>query len=244
MSLPVLLNKFDPARRRLIASLLFIAGTPSAMLGVLKSALAMSERPVAQGVQELSGEVTINGTPAQVWQLVTSGDVVRTGGNDSQVVIVIGEHVYLLRENSEIEFSLDDITAAQGHALSGQINIVAGAMLAVFAQSNIQIMTPLAVIGIRGTACYIDSTVARTYACICYGTGKFHSVHDKRLLETVTTTHHDQPRFIYPPGAALAIGPAPVMDHTDVELRMLEALVNRRPLFDKASLNESIPKKY
>ena len=244
MELPELLNKFHPGRRQLIAGLLLAAGTPPVMLSILKRAMAMSEVPVVEGVNELSGDVTINGIPAQAGQLVKAGDVVRTGGGDSHVIIVIGEHAYLLREDSEIEFSLEDITSAQGAALSGQINMVAGAMLAVFAKSPINITTPMATIGIRGTACYIDSSDARTYACICYGTGEFYAAGDNRFLETVATTYHDQPRYIYPPDAPLAITAAPVLDHTDVELRMLEALVNRRPPFDSNQGDGSSTKKY
>jgi len=48
----------------------------------------------------------------------------------------------------------------------------------------------------------------------------------------VTTTRHDQPRFINPPGAPTSIAAAPVIDHGDAKLRLLEAVVYRTPPFD------------
>ncbi len=237
-------RSYHPSRRKFIHALILASGAPSLMLATLRHASAMSEVPIIEGVQALSGDVDINGQPASVGQLIKPGDVVRTGGNDSHVTIIIGQHAYLLRENSEIEFSLSDITDAQGSVVSGQIDLLNGAMLAVFAQTNTLITTPLASIGIRGTACYIDSAPTRTYACVCYGTGELRTAHDGTHLETVNTTHHDQPRFIYPPGAPRAIESAPVIDHSDVELRMLEALVGRRPPFDTASPGSGFKQEY
>jgi hypothetical protein len=47
----------------------------------------------------------------------------------------------------------------------------------------------------------------------------------------VRTKHHDQPRYIYPKGAPRMIENAPVINHTDAELVMLEALVGRKVPF-------------
>lgn len=51
--------------------------------------------------------------------------------------------------------------------------------------------------------------------------------------ETVSTTHHDAPRYVYAHGEMpiKMIEQAPVVNHTDAELTMLEALVGRKPPF-------------
>ena len=53
------------------------------------------------------------------------------------------------------------------------------------------------------------------------------------VRETVRTTHHDAPRYIYAHAEMpiKMIEPAPLINHTDAELIMLEALVGRRPPF-------------
>ena len=51
--------------------------------------------------------------------------------------------------------------------------------------------------------------------------------------ETVQTTHHDAPRYVYAQGEMpiKMIAVAPVINHSDTELVMLEALVGRKPPF-------------
>ena len=227
------MNPLDlhPSRRALVKRLLFSVTLTPGVLALLERASANSQVPVIPGVQEMSGEVRINGVAARVGSLVKPGDTVTTG-EDGSCVIIIGEHVYLIREDSEVEFYAEHFEEADNGSISGKIALKLGAMLSVFGETDTEITTPLATIGIRGTACYVDSRPERTYACVCYGRAELGSAMDGKFLETVTTTRHDSPRYIYPIDAEERIATAPVIDHTDAELRMLEALVNRRPKFD------------
>ena len=225
------LDAFHPTRRALIRSLLLASGFAPAMLAALAKAGANSQVPIIPGVQELNGDVSINAVPARLGQLVNPGDIVRTGA-DGSCVIIIGEHVYLIRERSEIEFFVEDFVTDENGAISGTIKILTGAMLSVFGRTRTDFVTPFATIGIRGTACYIDALPERTYVCVCYGQGELGGAEDGKPLETVQTKHHDSPRYIYPLGAETRIEVAVAMNHTDAELRILEALVNRIPPFD------------
>lgn len=232
------LDAFHPTRRAMIRGLLLASGFAPAMLAVLRQAGANSKVPIIPGVQEAHGDVRINADPAQVGQLLHPGDTVRTGA-DGSCVIIIGAHVYLIREDAEIEFFSEDFaqdeTGAVSGAISGTINMLSGAMLSVFGTTRTDINTPFATLGIRGTACYVVAGPARTYACVCYGRGELGGAEDGQHLESVVTTYHDSPRYIYPLGAPVRIEKAPVIDHSDAELRMLEALVNRKPPFDAKS---------
>lgn len=227
------LSKFHPSRRAMIRGVLMASGFAPALLVALGRAGANSKVPVIPGLQEMSGDVRINTRPAIAGQAVHPGDVVATGP-DGSCVIIIGEHVFLIRESSEIEFYDEYFEEGLDTSLSGRIQVAAGAMLSVFGKTDTTIATPIATIGIRGTACYVSAQPERTYACVCYGRGDLGGAQDRLHLETVTTTYHDSPRYIYPPGASMRIEKAPVIDHTDAELRVLEALVNRRPPFDSA----------
>lgn len=224
------LSDLHPSRRAFVRAILVAGGCAPVLLGALRAAGANSKVPVVPGVQELSGDVRINRRPAQVGQVVHPGDVVRTGA-DGSCVIIIGAHVYLIREDAEIGFYEEDFAQDENGAVSGLVRIAKGAMLSVFGKTETQIATPWATIGIRGTACYVDSRADSTYACVCYGTADLGGAPDGRFLETVVTKHHDSPRLIYPPDAPERIVPAAVVDHTDAELKMLEAMVNREPPF-------------
>ena len=52
------------------------------------------------------------------------------------------------------------------------------------------------------------------------------------INENVTTQYHDEPRYIF--SEEKRIDPAPVINHSDKELKIFEALVARVPPFIKA----------
>jgi len=89
-------------------------------------------------------------------------------------------------------------------------------------------VTPNATIGIRGTGAYLEAEAARTYFCLCYGTADVATA-DGKVKDSYSTTHHESPRYLYGDGRKDAMTAARVVNHTDAELIMLEALVGRTP---------------
>ena len=63
----------------------------------------------------------------------------------------------------------------------------------------------------------------KTYVCTCYGTSHLQVKDVLEISEFVTTSHHDQPSFIY--FGEKRIEQAPVINHSDQELILLEKLV-------------------
>lgn len=185
--------------------------------------LALAQGDVAQGMRRLRGEVRVNGEPAQTGTRVRGGDVITTGEN-SEAVFVWARDAALVRANGRVE-------VAGGRAAS-LFRVVSGALLTVFSTGTPRrIQTPTATIGIRGTAVYVEVEPSRTYVCTCYGTAELAAVDDPSARETVRTEHHDEPRYVMAHGAPQMIMGAPVINHTDAELTMLEALVGRQPPF-------------
>lgn len=199
-------------------------------------ALAMAEMRrvlaadlVKKGVARLRGEARIGGRPAQQGMPVTPGDVVTTGP-DSELVFVVGRNAFLARADSRIELS-----ASPAEAVVAGLRIVTGALLSVFEPGREKrIRTSIAIIGIRGTGVYVEVETARTYVCTCYGEARLVPLGELKAAETVRTTHHDQPRYIYSKGAPRMIEQAPVVNHSDAELILLESLVGRKVPFDPA----------
>ena len=193
-------------------------------MGCLRQALAAGS--VEKGIHRLRGDVRVNGSAATEGLDVKAGDVVTTGAN-SEVVFVTYKDAFLIRSSSRVE--------AQGPVgalvLTG-LRIVTGAVLSVFSPGEPKrLQTPTATIGIRGTAVYIEAEPDRTYVCTCYGTAELAALDDPSANETVSTQHHEEPRYIMAKGAPQMLVRAPVINHTDAELTMLEALVGRRPPF-------------
>jgi hypothetical protein len=189
----------------------------SAALLLVREALAQGR--VQAGVRRVRGEAAINGQPAKQGMAVRPGDRVTTGA-DSEIVFAVERDAMLVRQNSSFEL------------LKSGFRLAAGAVLSVFTPNQRkELRTPTSTIGIRGTAVYLEAEAKRTYACTCYGEAVLEPLDEPAARETVRTTRHEQPRYIYARGAPRMVEPAPMMNHADAELEMLEALVGRKPPF-------------
>jgi hypothetical protein len=201
-----------------VAASILLPGGISALIG---RALAQGGK---QGIQRLRGEVWVNGQAAKKGTPVAPGDTVSTGPN-SYATFVVGQDAFLLRGNSKLEL-------AGGAALVNVLRVVTGKLLSVFSKGPPrEVHGVTATIGIRGTGAYIETGTERTYFCLCYGEAEIIPTAAPEQREAVRTIHHDQPRFIYAGGRQRVIERAPVINHRDAELILLESLVGRTPPF-------------
>ena len=181
---------------------------------------------IERGVRTATGEVTVNGSAATEGMPVRAGDTVVTGpGGD--VVFVVGRDAFMIRPDSRVEL----MRRGNSPVLTG-LRILSGKILSVFSPGRKRVIhAETATIGIRGTAVYVEVEPDRAYVCTCYGTVDIASRDDPSARETVRTKHHDQPRYVMASGAPQMIMEAPVVNHTDAELILLEGLVGRKPPF-------------
>lgn len=195
--------------------------------GMLKLRHALAAGTLPPGIAQIKGDVRVNGRPAERGQRIGPGDVIVTG-KGAELVVVLEKDAFLVRADSRVEFGS---AAAQGAVTV--LRLVTGALLSVFESGRRrEIRTGTATIGIRGTGIYVEAEARRTYACTCYGEAVLTPVDDPLAAETVRTKQHDQPRYIYGKGMPRMLEAAPVVNHTDLELQMLEALVGRKLPFE------------
>ncbi len=194
-------------------------------LAVSRGGWAKGSRPLPPGVRKITGEVTINGAAAHEGQVVLDGDTVNTGPR-GQVIYAMGTNAFLMRENSQVSHLRDGVTSV--------LRVINGKILSVFGPGQKRIQVPTATIGIRGTGCYIEAEQDRTYFCLCYGTADISPVADAAQSQQVVTTHHDSPFYIGADASVPLIQRAPVINHRDVELVMLEAEAGRPTPFTQA----------
>lgn len=202
---------------------------PAGIAGLVSQALAMDKIPVAPGLYKMRGDVSVNGKPARVGQLIGAGDTVVTG-RASEAIYVIDRDAFLQREDSILEFGSD--------AAKSLFRVITGKVLSVFGknQGRRTLVTNTATVGIRGTGCYIEDegsgVTARTYFCLCYGSVELTPTATPHERENYSTSHHDHPVYIYNDmKMPKMMVPAGVNNHTDDELTLLESLVGRQPPF-------------
>ncbi len=219
-------GKFSRGRRRWLCD---AAAAAVAAAGMMRLRTALAAGALPPGVARFKGDVRINGKPAEPGQRVAPGDLIVTG-RGAELLFVAERDAFLVRANSRIEFGS---AAARGAATV--LRVITGGLLSVFESgARREIRTATATIGIRGTGIYVEIEPQRTYACTCYGEAQLTPVDDPASAETVRTRYHDEPRYIYGKGMPNMMEAAPVINHTDAELYMIEGLVGRSPPFTQA----------
>lgn len=191
------------------------------------------ELPAGKSIYSLNGELRINGKLATTDTAIGSNDTLLTGAG-SQAIFVVGKDAFILRENSELQLS-------GNHLLVEGLRLVTGALLSVFGKSRHRIETPTATIGIRGTGLYVEAQPDLTYVCTCYGTTDIGVTANPGKTETIESKHHDAPRYVSADGR---LYPAPMLNHTDEELMLIETLVGRTTPFALFDDSYGGPKRY
>ncbi len=228
-------NTLKARRKWLVhAGALSIAG-PLGFWGAIQDALANGDKPVVRGIQSIQGTVTVNGVAAAVGTLVKVGDRISTSvKKDSSAVVVVGHDAYLLREDTTIILQASKVSAGVGaiEALESLL-VASGKVLSVFGKRTpnkaVTVRVRNAIIGIRGTGCYIEASDRRTYFCLCYGEATLDGL--GMNTQTIRTTHHEQPIWIEESSGSMKTGRASFGSHTDEELILLEKLTGREPPF-------------
>jgi len=221
-------SPFALARRALLKRLaaLGLLG-PAGLAGLIQEALAKGDMPKVSSIYFLEGTVTVNGSEAKVGTPVKAGDRIETGKKDSRAVVYFEGDAFLLREHTNIELK----GKSTGLDL---VNVVGGKLLSVFgkrrAERTLTVRVQSATIGIRGTGMYLEAGDKRTYFCLCYGEA---AIEGAGMAEprVVNTKHHEMPLFLDDSGGSMKVEKGTVINHTDDELIMLEALCGREPPF-------------
>lgn len=176
-------------------------------------------------VHELQGTVTVNKKVLTLTSIIRSGDEIMVSP-DGKLVFSIGEDAFLVRGGSTLQ-----VYTEEGGMLVSALRLVTGAMLGVYGKrkTTTRIYTATATIGIRGTAVYASVMPDRLYTCTCYGHTDLIVGLDKA---DVIATHHNAHVVTTSKSGNSQMKAFEVLDHNDDELRMLEALVGRKPIFD------------
>lgn len=223
----------DPRRDFLIRSLSLglFAGANLASLFQGSHALgdAPEKLPAGRSIYKLQGRVTVDGKLADINTRIGPDSRIATGSNSS-VIFVVATDAFILRSNSQVEMG------SSGGLIVDGMRMLSGKLLSVFGkrQKPHTITTSTATIGIRGTGVYVESDPEKSYVCTCYGDTRIVASADPGVGVDVTTKYHDEPYYVLLSAASdgKLIVPAPVINHTDAELTLIEELVGRTPPFD------------
>lgn len=225
------LHPDDEKRREYLVKLLTISALTITPLDIVQAAWWGStpkKLPSNKSFFSLEGDVRVDGRRADLSTRVNTGNVVRTYQN-SEAVFVVGSDSFIMHSNSEMLIEGSNF-------LVSSLRLLSGSLLSVFGKRKLnQALTMnslTATIGIRGTGVYMEAEPDLTYFCTCYGQVAMSSKADPNDFEIVTAKHHDAPKYISKSSSGgKYIQPAPFINHTDAELKLLEAIVGREVPF-------------
>jgi hypothetical protein len=222
------MDEFDEKRRNFLIKALSYGMFATGASGLSVPAWAMGqvpgELPPGRSIYRLKGKVKVDGRLATLETPITFKSTIETGA-DGSIVFAVGKDAFILRSHGKLEMRGSE------SILTG-LRLITGKLLSVFGkrqpEHRLGVSTVVATIGIRGTGMYIESEPDQSYICTCYGTADLSSIKDAQSKETVVTKHHDAPRYILANApAGQGIRQAPVINHTDEELELIESLVGR-----------------
>ncbi|MDD4912469.1 MAG: hypothetical protein PHP57_09255 [Sideroxydans sp.] len=219
----------NPSRRQ------FLQALSAGLLWTLlpSSSNALEGNVTTKSVFRMKGRAWVNGNLVNTNTIIRPNDIVKTS-HGSELVFVVGDHAMLLRGSGHLEIEPHQDNSVGGFLIGG-LRLFAGKLLSVSRNKGMKIHTPSATIGIRGTGVYLEAGPERTYFCTCYGEVDVQALNDPDSKETVVSSHHDRPLYIYGKGQpGKLVQPLPRLttpNHSDEELIMAEALVGRVPPF-------------
>jgi len=237
---PDRLEKLEEQRRRFLVRALAGGFFATGGLGTLLRAgfgagRVPRELPPGKSIYEVQGQATVDGAQATLDTQVSAASLLETGSN-GRLIFAVGQDAFILRANSRLQLS--------GNLLVNTLRLITGRVLSVFGKSEHRIVTGTASIGIRGTDVYVEAEPEQSYVCTCYGVTELQATSDQRSREQVTASYHDHPRYILATGPlGSRIVPAPFINHTDVELMLIEELVGRVPPFTFSGSDYTAPRR-
>jgi hypothetical protein len=177
-----------------------------------------------RSIHSLRGSALVNGEAADLETRIYAGDRVDTRA-ESEIVFAVGGDSFLLRSNSHMEID-------GANLLVRGLRLLSGGLLSVFAPrqagESLRLAAPTATVGVRGTGVYLEAEPGLTYVCTCYGSIALASNAEPDDAELIATTSHDMPRYVSDqPVKGTRIRPAPMINHSSEELKLLEAIVGR-----------------
>lgn len=223
-------DEFDDPRREFLIQLLTLGALAGGSMTypALTQAMGKVPRvlPPGKSFFDIKGQVRVNKQPANLNTTLKPGDTIETGAS-SRAIFVIGKDAFHMRADSSMK--------VDGSAIINTLRLFSGRVLSVFGhrqQQKLNLQTPTATIGIRGTGVYMETDPEKSYVCTCYGHTEIASSIDRNVSTEVRSKHHDAPKYILArEHRGQLIVPAPMINHTDQELILIESLVGREPPF-------------
>ncbi|WP_455381712.1 FecR family protein [Salinispira pacifica] len=175
-------------------------------------------------VQFFDGDVSINGSPVDFGQVVQPGDRVQTGKSSSVDIIFNGQNIIHFAENTIAVLNITE-TAKTIDMKTGTFSGVFAKLSALGGTQNLQVRTPTAYGGVRGTTFFVKVIDQNdTYICACHGVVDMQNATDTKSMEVKSPKHE---AFLFKKtDSGITVSPDGMLYHTSEDLNKLADKIN------------------
>jgi hypothetical protein len=169
-------------------------------------------------IEYISGDVKVDNTDVKAGDPVDNHSVVTTGADSVCDIVFNKRNIIEVLENTVLELDFSRIQTSAQLSQGTIINVLKKLEVLTDTQP-FTINTPVAVVGVRGTAFYIKATPETTYVCVCNGTV---TVKDssERESEEIQAKHHIA-RLLTKTDQGIDMVPAEMLYHTDEDIERI-----------------------
>jgi hypothetical protein len=179
---------------------------------------------VKASIDYLEGDVSVDGSPAEIGMELEPGAVVVVG-EESLGEVAFGANIVRIYADTTAVIDIGQITS-QVTVNRGAVAAVLDGLQGLGNDGGMQIRTPTAVGGVRGTSLYVRvEDVDRTFFCVCNGSVHLHSP-DEDAGQLVSAAHHSGLRFIRADDGSISTEIPEMTYHDDAEMNSLAARIN------------------
>lgn len=166
----------------------------------------------------MEGTVMVNGSPVEIGDVATHGDVIVTGSN-SYVEVQFGDkRIFRASENATLTLDSGEKTL---QLKAGALSVVQSKAKFFFFDKPWVVKTPTTIAAVRGTVYYVKvESDDSTYFCLCNGKIRLKDAVDGKVKD-LEAIHHSAVRLIRQPDGSIAYEDAAMLFHTDDDMESL-----------------------
>lgn len=185
-------------------------------------------------VQFFEGDASINGKQVDFGQVVQPGDRVQTGRASSMDVIYNGQNIIHFAENTVAVLNITE-SAKTIEMKTGTFAGVFAKLSALGGNQNLQVRTPTAFGGVRGTTFFVKVLDQNdTYICACHGVVDMQNATDT-VSKVIRAPKHEAFDF-KKTDSGITMSPGGMLYHTSEDMNKLADKIGYK--IDWGHLNE------
>lgn len=179
--------------------------------------------PVGGSVVFLEGQVSIDGKPAQIGQVLGARATIETGPASTCDLVFDGKNALRVSQNSLAILDLAKLVK-EIDLKKGGVTAILKKLERLADKDSFRVTAPTAIAGVRGTSFCVWADATTSYVCACNGTVR--TVDSAGSNEEVLAAAHHTARLYTRAGGSITKVPAGIAHHDDASVEKVASRID------------------